>query len=191
MSEPLNDALDYIGLADLLHRIGYPEPPAGYHGLLCGALCAEAPDDLNPLSLLEEAHSQPVEGEDLLALRQLRDDANAALLSDEMIFTPLLPDDEVPLASRVEQLAAWCGGFLYGLSSRRKLDLRQCSEEVRETLKDFSEFTQAGFDASGDRESEEAAYSELVEYVRVGAQLLFLELRPRPPSVDNPSTTVH
>jgi len=108
-----------------------------------------------------------------------------------MGFEPLLPDDAVPLRLRVDALASWCGGFLYGLSAHRKLDLRSMSEEARETLRDFTDFTQAGFDSGGDLETEEAAYAELVEYVRVGAQLLFLELRPRPPAAEAESSTVH
>lgn len=187
----MSDTLDYLGLAELLHRIGYAEAPSGFHGILCGALCAQAADELDPSTLLDDGLSHVADEAAAEMLVLLRDTCNAALLSDEMSFSPILPDDEVPLSARVEQLAAWCSGFLYGLSSRRKLDLRECSEEAREALRDLSQFTQAGFDAGGDPETEEAAYSELVEYVRVGAQLLFLELRPRPPSVDTDSSTVH
>ena len=92
---------------------------------------------------------------------------------------------------RVDALSAWCGGFLYGISGHRRLNLKNLSDEARETLRDFTQFTQAGFDASGDPEAEERAFTELVEYVRVGAQLLFLELRPRPPLPTDESSTVH
>lgn len=187
----MSDSLDYFGLTELLQRVGYAEPPSGFHGILCGALCAQSAEEIDPASLLDDGVSRIADPEDLNTLLQLRDATCAALLSDEMSFAPLLPEDEMPLSARVEQLAAWCGGFLYGLSSRRKLDLRECSEEARETLRDLSQFTQAGLDSGGDPETEEAAYAELVEYLRIGAQLLFLELRPRPPSVDSDYSTVH
>lgn len=179
----------YAELAEILRLLSYPEPPSSFHGAICGALCAEPPELLTPESLLEGADDPDERAREFLT--RLRDESNAALLSAEMDFEPLLPEDEWPLSTRVEALAAWCGGFLYGLSSRRKLDLKAFSEEARETLRDFTQFTQAGFDAAGEPETEEAAYAELGEYVRVGAQLLFLELRPRPPSIDNESSTVH
>lgn len=193
MSNPSDDGLDYFDLADLLRQIGYAEHPSNFHGVLCGALCVVPDDELSVESLLDNELDEPaaVDAASRQALRKLRDSSCHDLLSADMGFEPLLPADEATLKDRVDALAAWCGGFLYGLSSRRKLELKKMSEEARETLRDFTQFTQAGFDASGDPEAEENAYTELVEYVRVGAQLLFLELRPRPPSSDDESSTVH
>ncbi|WP_420468551.1 UPF0149 family protein [Panacagrimonas sp.] len=189
----MTEAPDYQELADLLRPLGYTEIPSNFHGVLCGALCVIEPERLSVESLLAEAAEglEKLGAEDHARLARLRDETSDDLQSTDMSFEPLLPDDAMPLSLRVDALAAWCGGFLYGLSSRRQLDLRGLTDEARETLRDFSEFTQAGFDASGDAETEENAYSELVEYVRVGAQLLFLEMRPRPPAADEPSDTVH
>ena len=50
-------------------------------------------------------------------------------------------------------------------------------------VRDFAEITRVGVDAERqDAESNESAYAELVEFVRVGVQLLFEELgrRARP-----------
>ncbi|MGQ0698463.1 MAG: UPF0149 family protein [Panacagrimonas sp.] len=189
----MTDTLDHRGLAELLKILAYAEPASHFHGVLCGALCVIAADELDVAALLEDGSEQPdaLEPHVREALWTLRDETNSDLLSTEMGFEPLLPADSLPLRERVESLAAWCSGFLYGLSSRRNLDLRVLSEEARETLRDFSQFTQAGFDADGDPESEETSYTELVEYIRVGAQLLFLEMRPRPPSLDDESSTLH
>lgn len=193
MNQPPEDGPDYLDLAALLRQVGYAEHPSHFHGVLCGALCVVPDDELSVESLLEDGieDSGALDANSRQALRRLRDEACHDLLSTEMGFEPMLPTDEASLKERVDALAAWCGGFLYGLSSRRRLDVKKMSEEARETLRDFTQFTQAGFDAGGDPESEESAYMELVEYVRVGAQLLFLELRPRPPSSDDESSTVH
>jgi uncharacterized protein len=192
MTEPSLDAPDHADLAQVLSRVGYTEPAAHFHGLLCGALCVLPVERLAMDALLDDSGT-PVhlDAEDRAALQRLRDTTLADLLSTDMGFEPLLPDDSAGLGARTEALAAWCGGFLVGLSSFRKLDLKSMSEEARETLRDFTEFTQAGSEAGEDAEAEEGAYAELVEYVRVGAQLLFLELRPRPPAVDDESSTVH
>lgn len=193
MTEASQDSLDYDELAALLQHAGYGETPAHFHGALCGLLCVMTPQEVDLDSLLDEGgeRSEPLDANSRVALRRLRDSSEADLLSTDMVFEPLLPPDPAPLSARVDGLADWCSGFLYGLSSRKKLDVKKLSEEARETLRDFTQFTQAGFDASGDPESEEAAFFELVEYVRVGAQLMFLELRPRPASVDDESSTIH
>jgi uncharacterized protein len=58
--------------------------------------------------------------------------------------------------------------------------------EAGEVVRDFAEITRAGVDADEEQESNESAYAELVEFVRVGVQLLFEELasarRPVAPS---------
>ncbi len=189
--DPAPEAPDHDELATLLFRLGYTETAAHFHGALCGALCVVDVDKLDVVELLQEGATEP-EAADTRALVRLRDVSCADLLSTEMGFEPLLPSDAFPLAARVEALADWCGGFLFGLSSRRTLDIRGMSEEARETLKDLTQFTQAGFDPAGDPEAEENAYAEVVEYVRVGAQLLYLELRPRPPAAaEESNATVH
>ena len=189
----MTEALTYDELSALLQHVGYSESPSHFHGVVCGALCRVEPEHLSEDAMLQDARDG---GEELDAnsrsmLRRARTEACADLMSTDMSFEPLLPTDAATLAQRVDALAAWCGGFLYGLSSFAKLDIRKFSDEARETLRDFTQFTQAGSEGSGDTEAEEAAYVELVEYVRVGAQLLFLELRPRPASVDDESSTVH
>ena len=188
----MSDLSQYEDLREVLEKLGYPDVPAMFHGALCGALCVVDVQALGVASLLEEGADVAIDDPDSRAvLERLRDEADADLQSSEMTFAPLLPPDEMPLSHRVEALAAWCEGFLYGLSSRRPIDTRRFSEEAQETLRDFTEFTQAGFDGGGDREAEETAYAELVEYIRVGAQLLFLELRPRGPADAEHTPTVH
>ncbi len=71
--------------------------------------------------------------------------------------------------------AASCTAF----ASRPGLDLKKLSDEAREIIQDLTEFTQAAV-GDEDPDIEEGAYTELVEYVRVGAQLLYMELHPRP-----------
>jgi uncharacterized protein YgfB (UPF0149 family) len=43
-------------------------------------------------------------------------------------------------------------------------------------VRDFVEITRASVDTRQDAEANESAYAELVEFVRVGVQLLFEEL---------------
>lgn len=168
----------YEALDALMKQVGYDDEPASYHGSLCGALCRQKQDEVDPVALLDDSEYVPnaLDREQLL---QMRDHTIAALTDLHSAFMPLLPDDDQPLAERASALGAWCEGFLYGLAGRIKLELRECSEEVREIVKDFTEFTRSSLDSGDDDEGEENAYAELVEYIRVGAQLVFMELHPR------------
>ena len=52
--------------------------------------------------------------------------------------------------------------------------------------------TRAGVDSGQSDESNESAYAELVEFVRVGVQLVFEELEPlRDPPPAPPGTPLH
>jgi uncharacterized protein len=181
----------YQELSEALSRIGFTEEAAGYHGTLCGSLCVRRPEDIDLLRLLDfgDEPARP-DARAEAALARLREQSLHALEDSEMIFMPLLPDDEAELAPRVRALASWCEGFLFGLASRSKLDLKKCSEDAREILRDFTQFTQASA-GSDEGELEENAYAELVEYVRVGAQLIFMELRHPPMPDPNESTSIH
>jgi len=55
-------------------------------------------------------------------------------------------------------------------------DVEQLPEEVAEIVRDLTALTQIGVDADEPLEESEQAYAELVEFVRVGVQLLHDEL---------------
>jgi uncharacterized protein len=179
--------VEYQELSEALSRIGMAEEASGYHGTLCGT----RPEEIDLLRLLD-FDEQPPRPDALAedALLRLREQSLSALEDSDMIFMPLLPDDGTELAPRVRALASWCEGFLFGLASRSRLDLKRCSEDAREILRDFTQFTQASAGAD-EGEMEENAYAELVEYVRVGAQLIFMELRHPPTPDPNESNAIH
>jgi len=173
----MSEILRYDQLAEALSRLGYAQDAAEYHGALCGALCVNEPEDIDPLGVLGR-EGRSAEGEEAAAqaLHALRGQSADAFSTGQMTFSPLLPDDEEDLPRRVEALSAWCEGFLFGLSTGKPLNMKQCSAEFKEIVRDFTEFTHAGVTEEEDGELEETAYAELVEYIRVGAQLVYMEL---------------
>jgi uncharacterized protein YgfB (UPF0149 family) len=102
----------------------------------------------------------------------------STLAGSDADFEPLLPDDESPLTLRADALSQWCQGFLYGLGSGTTPDPENVSIEAGEIIRDFTEITHVGVDANEENEENEVAYAEVVEFVRVGVQLLFAELAP-------------
>jgi uncharacterized protein YgfB (UPF0149 family) len=155
-----------------------PEP-AEAHGTLAGALCSSS--DYGLLEWLHEILPDDSPEEDALQSSVLQNVYNtmvSTLAGNEADFTPLLPDDESPLSERADALSLWCQGFLYGLGSGPASDPAKVSTEAGEIIRDLTEITHVGVDAGDENEENEVAFAEVVEFVRVGVQLLFVELMP-------------
>jgi uncharacterized protein len=163
---------------DVLAAAGSMADAAEAHGSLCGALCSMAPykmqDWLN--EILPEGAA--LSDESAAMIERVFAETASAFGEQGMEFEPLLPDDAQPLNGRANALALWCTGFLYGLGTGQISDLEALNGEVGEIVRDFTEISRAtGDDADAD-ESNEQAYVELVEFIRVAAQVVFEELLP-------------
>jgi len=165
-----------------LRRCGSSWDAAQSHGMLTSTLATGGADaGLEWLhEVLAEADSNnalTAECKGLLdALYQSTYRALSERLSD---FALLLPEDDESPARRATALAHWCEGFLHGLVSKRHAEAlkeRLAAEPLSDIIKDLLQMTRASFDEDEDVEESEAAYSELVEYARVAAQLAYEEL---------------
>jgi len=173
----------YESVQDALQRAGATAEAAEIHGSLCGVLCC-AGGGATHLWLedsLELAHTNSAQVlAARTALEHLQLDTWAALNSSGMEFMPLLPDDSVNIAQRVEALALWCQGFLYGinLSGARQVSAAADLgvEHFDEVVTDLVEISRAGLAPEDNPDEAGFAYAELVEFVRAAVQLLFEEL---------------
>ncbi|MEJ1965839.1 MAG: UPF0149 family protein [Gammaproteobacteria bacterium] len=145
------------------------------HGTLAGALCSAFPYRFEDWlqEILPEGRAQDFSTG---ALRGLYFLTAETLAGAEMAFEPLLPDDDQPLDERAAALSQWCVGFLYGLGSGSIQDVSKLPGEVGEIVRDFDELTRVGVGTGESDEENESAYVEIVEFVRVGVQLVFEEL---------------
>ncbi|HEV7715645.1 MAG TPA: UPF0149 family protein [Steroidobacteraceae bacterium] len=145
------------------------------HGTLAGALCTASTYRFEDWlqEILPEGHAQP---EATGTLRGLYFLTTETLAAADMAFEPLLPEDTQPLDERAAALSQWCVGFLYGLGSGSVQDLSKLPGEAGEVIRDFDELTRVGVGTGESDEENESAYVELVEFVRVGVQLVFEEL---------------
>jgi uncharacterized protein YgfB (UPF0149 family) len=166
---------DYTRVQELLTRARSLAAAAEAHGTLAGCLCGAAEYAFEDWlrEFLPEGSADPAA---VATLRELYTGTAQALLQTDMEFEPLLPGDAEPIAARTAALAEWCQGFLYGLGAGVIPDPGNLPGEAGEIVRDFAEITRAGVDSGEEQESNENAYAELVEFVRVGAQLLFEEL---------------
>jgi uncharacterized protein len=169
-------------IARVLEGAGSQVVAAEGHGCLCGALCT-SPDYtlerwLDELVAIDDEDDGKQELAPDDALRLLFLDTHRALRGDEMEFEPLLPDDDEPLERRATALAQWCQGFLYGFGTGKPMRDEDLRGQVNEILRDLSHIAAAAVDVGAAGEEEEEAYAEVVEYLRVGVQLIHDELAP-------------
>jgi uncharacterized protein YgfB (UPF0149 family) len=152
------------------------------HGSLCGLVCGLG--DSGESAWLAETlpdglANGAVREQTVAVLKALAVTTCEALEEAQMTFQPLLPEDAEPLMQRVDALAQWCQGFNHGLFVAARIgdaEVEIDSGNTAEIVRDFSEMAQV---AVGDDEPDaegEAAYTELVEYVRVSVQLVYEEL---------------
>ncbi len=149
------------------------------HGTLAGCLCAAANYRFEDW-LLEILPDGRARSSAATALQALYASTAGSLTGLDMAFQPLLPEDSEPIVERTGALATWCQGFLYGLGSGTGAaqDVVGLPGEVGQVVTDLIAISGAAVDPLQSEESNEAAYAELVEFVRVGVQVVFEELAP-------------
>ena len=162
-------------LQDALARVNITIDAAEAHGWLSGALCVRkdygARDWLAELAAGSGGEAPAAEP----PLADVPAETLAALESDGFEFAPLLPDDDAPLADRVEALAAWSGGFLYGIGTGASEKSLAGASDVGEFLRDLADIARAELEPGRAGETGEKDFMELVEFVRAGSQLAFLQ----------------
>ena len=176
------ESIDHDELDAALKRCGANWDAGQAHGLLCSQLAILGADagigwldqvleGSNPDNALRRECEAMLDTLYACTHRQL-----AERLSE---FEPLLPDDADSTIIRAEAIGRWCEGFLHGLVSGptdEQLKNRLASEPLSDIIKDMLQITRATVDDESDQESNESAYAELVEYLRVAVQLTYEEL---------------
>lgn len=169
------------------HRIGINA--SELHGSLCGYLCAGggagAAGWCEALAL--EA-LQDLIADDADARRQFGrfyDQSRAQLIDPQLSFQPLLPELDGGVPQRANALVEWCRGFVGGLGLAGNDEAETLSDSAQEVLADFSRIAASDLEA-GDSDDDEADFTEVFEYVRVGVLLMQSEL-----TAVKPGTTRH
>jgi uncharacterized protein len=149
------------------------------HGAIVGALCANANRALEDWfsDWLEEGFAVDGDsdvGEQIEALAQR---TRQALEDSGLEFSLPMPFDDAPIVERADALRDWCGGFIGGIGDS---PAGVAEPDVLEILTDFERIARTQFHGDENDEDAENDLFELVEYVRVSAQLVF-EIRSTPP----------
>jgi uncharacterized protein YgfB (UPF0149 family) len=182
---------DYVDIQRLLSEERSLTDAAEAHGTLAGCLCSAAEgfrfeEWLH--EILPEGRAQPAAA---ATLRELFSRTADTLRAADMEFELLLPGDAQPIDARAAALAQWCQGFLYGLGSGAAQDVASLPGDVGEIVRDLTEISRADVDVAESMESNESAYAELVEFVRVSVQVVFEELEPLRDRPSSPGGSLH
>ena len=193
--------IDHNELDAALRRCGSTWNAGQTHGLLCSRLALAGADGASRWLRQVLADTDPdnalrIECEAMLEALCTATWQQLAERQSEFIL--LLPDDDDPTQARAEAMGQWCEGFLHGLVSEthgEKLRERLSSDPLSDIIKDMLEITRATVDDESDAEGNDNAFAELVEYLRVAAQLTYEELAEFRGSISGPprneSATLH
>jgi len=193
--------IDHNELDAALRRCGSTWNAGQTHGLLCSRLALAGAEGASRWLAQVLADTDPENTlctECQAMLEALCTSTWQQLSERQSDFMLLLPDDDDSPQVRTEAMGQWCEGFLHGLVSEAHGDgLRErlASDPLSDISKDLLEITRARVGEEADEQATDNAFSELVEYLRVAAQLTYEELAEfREPSSNQPqfdSPTLH
>jgi len=193
--------IDHNELDAALRRCGSTWNAGQTHGLLCSRLALAGAEGASRWLAQVLADTDPENTlctECQAMLEALCTSTWQQLSERQSDFMLLLPDDDDSPQVRTEAMGQWCEGFLHGLVSEAhgdELRERLASDPLSDISKDLLEITRARVGEEADEQATDNAFSELVEYLRVAAQLTYEELAEfREPSSNQPqfdSPTLH
>ena len=171
--------IDYTGLNELLWQAQADASAANCHGFLCGQICVAGmpEEDLWQEYLDVQSDNDTLVFECYQEIHHLVADIAELIRSSDLDFRIMLPDEGSTLADRLQALSEWCEGFLNGLGLGAAQGGLPLTEDCQEIVDDYTKISRVGLEDEGD-ENDEQALTELIEYVRVGALLIFDEMCP-------------
>lgn len=170
------DIPTYNDIASAIKKAKLPFQSSELHGLLCGIICATSGNNQGLWEAILLGKKKRPKSLDIV--QSLFETSYDQLTHFSFDFFLLLPDDEADINSRTEALGLWCQGFLTSLNKANVPIENRAPGEATEAINDLIEIAQVSFGDIISTEEDEAAYVELVEYVRLAVVLIFQELHP-------------
>lgn len=171
------DLPSYTELDRALNQTTLKLHPSQAHGLICGILCGKQANPSDKVAWEEAITGDGVEAEKTHQLLQTLYAVSAKQLKDFLFeLEMVLPPDSEELALRAEALTLWCQGMLTGLKFVQVPIEGREPDELKEAIDDLVEIAKMNYEEVVATEEDEAAYTELVEYVRMAAIFIYQDL---------------
>ncbi|MFL6621409.1 MAG: UPF0149 family protein [Sulfurifustis sp.] len=169
------DFPDYDELDHALRAAAVDLSAAEAHGMIAAAASVPQPPALARLLFGGAAAPADADSQELMALATaLFDDVRRRLAETDFEFEPLLGDAELPM--QVERLAEWARGYVLGLGLAGIGEARPLPGEAGEFVRDAMQIGEVEMDRGIDTEQQEREVAEIVEYLRVGVQLVYEQM---------------
>jgi uncharacterized protein len=167
---------DYDDVATALAAADVELSPAETHGLITGVVSFQQPPHLaHALFGLGNTPRTPAADHLLEVAQVLAQDIRRRLEETDFEFEPMLGNEALP--AQVEGVAAWARGYVLGLAAGGVRDTDQLRGDAGEFLLDTISIGEAELDEDTDPEQQERELVEIIEYLRVGVQLVYEELQ--------------
>ncbi len=163
----------YDDLAEALEKTTLKLHPSQVHGLITGILCGN-PNSSTAWEELVTGDKEPKSTHELL--QTLYNKTENQLEEFLFEFHLLLPSDEDSLTERAEALTVWTQGFLTGLKLAEVQIVDRPVGDITEAINDIIEIAKMNYEEVVASEEDEAAFVELVEYVRMAVILIYQDL---------------
>ncbi|HHL19810.1 MAG TPA: YecA family protein [Thiothrix sp.] len=173
--------LSYFELESLLGRANCEQSAGENHGIICGLLVVNAAIDAElwlQYVFPQRDEQDAMQNQLVSRLKTVMDALRLQMQDSNLEFNLLLLDDAEALIDRVEVLQEWLQGFLMGVSLAGIRDFQKLPDDSKELMKDFLQISSAGTMDLDDLEESEQAYTEIIEYIRMGVLLIAEELQP-------------
>lgn len=160
----------FSALQEALSNTSLKLHPSQVHGMICGILCGKT----NPATLWETFIKEDPQSESAYTMLMALYHATAKELDEFLFdFQLIVPDDEEELPARAEALTLWSQGFLTGLKMANIPLKKREAGEATEAINDITEIAKMNYEDVVASEEDEAAYIELIEYVRMAVILIY------------------
>ncbi|MBI3900466.1 MAG: UPF0149 family protein [Gammaproteobacteria bacterium] len=164
-------APDYDTLTDVLATAEVAMSAAEAHGIIAGACCAPQTPPLNHLFFGTSSDAPTREVEYLLTLLVvLQEDTQRRLGETDFEFEPLLPEEAG--TAQVEAIGDWARGFVLGLTAAGVREPTELPDEAGEFMRDAVAIGEVQADEAPS-EAQAREIAELIEYLRVGVQVVY------------------
>ena len=168
---------EYFELNEIFLGVGAGITVAECHGFLSGQIAISGQ---NNEAMWEDFLLGGIDEEEALdqcqsVISHMAANIAEDLLSSDMVFEPLLPDDSNSLLQRSQALSDWCSGFVSGMGTAGLggEDAAEMEDDCREFVADVIDISH--LDGVEDDEENEEALMELIEYIRAGVIMLHQE----------------
>ncbi len=171
---------DYDVVNDALQRCECGQDAAEQHGQLCAILSLI--ESITLEQWLGIALPRSEKGDALIAetrsiLSEVYQQTVQTIDAEDFDFQLLLPDDDAELSQRLQAISHWCAGFLMGITHAGITDIDKLAANLPEIVRDFVEISRAESFEINNSEEDEASFTEISEFVRMGTLLFRVEFR--------------